>query len=138
MLSRLSIFSAIIAAALICGFTFFNENKKQKQRIEELQQTEKILKTHLDAITNLNKKNNWKTVELLAAQQAVQLSLSSQRAETRRLQSEVQEIKEWANNALPADIVRLRQRPAITGAGIYSERVPPSGTVRIESQQSTN
>ena len=38
MLSRSSIFGAVIAAVTVCGFTFFNENKKQKQSIEELQQ----------------------------------------------------------------------------------------------------
>lgn len=138
MLSRSFIIRAVFSGAIAYGFLHFYETAKQKRAAEELAQINASLKTHLEAFTELNKKNNRQTIELLAAQQAVKHSLSAQQRETQRLQNEVQEIKEWADNALPADIIRLRQRSAFTGASAYSERLPSSDTMRVEPQQPEN
>ena len=46
--------------------------------------------------------------------------LASARQKTiEKLKHENQQLKDWADSPLPADIVRLRHRPAVTGAAGY-------------------
>ena len=57
--------------------------------------------------------------DLLQAQQRVQSNLAARNNEIRRLQTDVQEIRDWADQPLPADIQRLLRQPAVTGAAGY-------------------
>lgn len=109
-----------------------------EERVEGLLEIQERLEDQLDSVVYIYEQNRQQTLDLLNAQQAIRKSLTGQQQETRRLQSEVQEIKEWADGLLPTDIVRLRQRPALTGASAYSERLSSSDTMRVEPQQPEN
>lgn len=109
-----------------------------EERVDGLLEIQERLEDHLDLVAYIYEQNRQQTLDLLNAQQAIRKSLTGQQQETQRLQNEVQEIKEWADNALPADIIRLRQRSAFTGASAYSERLPSSDTMRVEPQQPEN
>lgn len=109
-----------------------------EERVEGLMEIQERLEDQLDSVVYIYEQNRQQTLDLLNAQQAIRKSLTGQQQETRRLQSEVQEIKEWAGGLLPADIVRLRQRPALTGVSAYSERLSSSDTMRVEPQQPEN
>lgn len=108
-----------------------------EERVEGLLETQERLEDQLDSVAYLYEQNRRQTLDLLKAQQAVRKSLTEQQQETRRLQSEVQEIKEWADTALPTDIVGLRQRPAITGADFYRS-LSSGNTLRAEPEQSAD
>lgn len=127
------ILAGILLLSIIVSFVSLHyRSALYEERVGVLLEIQKRLENQLDLVFYINEQNRQQTLDLLNAQQAVRKSLTAQQEQTRRLQNEVQEIKEWADSALPADIARLRQRPALKGASAYSERLPSSDTVRAE------
>ena len=116
------------------SFSFYNRAALHKERAEVLQKMKEDIEGKFKVFTGIYEKNQQQTKELMNAQQSISSHLITQQRETQRLQNEVQEIKEWADNVLPADIARLRQRPAFTGANAYSERLFSGDSLRIELQ----
>lgn len=98
-----------------------DDKAKEAERREQLKDT---------AITTLAGEL---TAQAEAAQQLQgQLDQLAQTAATRadtikRLKRENDELKDWAARPLPAAVVGLFQRPAITGAAAYQAHLPSSG-----------
>jgi len=66
-------------------------------------------------------------------QDAITLAAVARAEQIKRLTDESPEIKRWADTPLPPDVIRLQQRPAVTGAAGYraflseSDEVPAAG-----------
>lgn len=75
---------------------------------------------------------------LLHSQQSIQRGLSARTSEIRRMQSEVSEIRDWADRPLPDAIVRMRNRPDITGAAALNSAVPAGSAVHADSNEPEN
>jgi len=52
-------------------------------------------------------------------QDAITLAAVARAEQIKRLTNENPDVKKWADTPLPADVIRLQQRPAITGAAGY-------------------
>lgn len=58
---------------------------------------------------------------LTTQQEGFRTALDEREFNFERLKNEDSEVRSWADTVLPAGIVRLQQRPAITGAAGYAE-----------------
>lgn len=58
---------------------------------------------------------------LQMAQDNFRATLTQREIDIRRLQNDVQGIRDWADQPLPGAVIRMRQRPAITGSASYAE-----------------
>ncbi|CQJ13577.1 Rz-like lysis system protein LysB [Yersinia enterocolitica] len=59
--------------------------------------------------------------------------LAQRNSQLKRLYRENETLRRWADTPLPDDIIRLRRRPAITGAADYRQWLSESGAVPISS-----
>ncbi len=100
-----------------------------KQRIQHLQ---KYVDGVGDAMDTLHKSNTHLRLEVLAMQQITSdlWQQSTEQNQNKRKVHEQPDVKPWGDAELPADISRLRQRPAITGAADYYSAVSASNTVQ--------
>lgn len=57
--------------------------------------------------------------------------LAQRNSQIKRLYRENETLRRWANTPLPDDIIRLRQRPAFTGAADYRQWLSESHTLPI-------
>ncbi|CAB3850084.1 hypothetical protein LMG26858_01661 [Achromobacter anxifer] len=60
-------------------------------------------------------------VALTTQQEGFRAALDEREFNFERLKNEDSEVRSWADTVLPAGVVRLQQRPAITGAAGYAE-----------------
>lgn len=82
------------------------------------------LRDGIKTLQDASNRNRDQMTVLLRAQQRVQTNLAARTAEIRRLQTDVTEIRVWADQPLPAGVQRLLQQPAATGASDYGAPVP--------------
>ena len=109
--------------------TLQSDLKAASDRAKEAERREQLKDT---AITTL-------TTELTARDEATQqlqgqldqlATTAATRADTiKRLKHENAELKEWADRPLPAAVVGLLQRPALTGAADYQAHLSRPGTL---------
>lgn len=64
--------------------------------------------------------------------------LASRQKTIERLKHENQQLKDWADGPLPADVIRLRQRPAVTGAAEYRAWLSETNGLSPAGDQPTN
>lgn len=64
--------------------------------------------------------------------------LAQRNSQIKRLYRENATLRRWADAPLPDDIIRLRRRPAITGAADYRQWLSESGAVPISGSGATN
>ncbi|WP_145553244.1 Rz-like lysis system protein LysB [Yersinia canariae] len=64
--------------------------------------------------------------------------LAQRNSQLKRLYRENETLRRWADTALPDDIIRLRQRPAITGAANYRQWLSESHTLPVSRSRSPN
>lgn len=117
----------------------------QFKRIDDLnslvdmhEKTYAELQLSIDTMAEANRHNNEVFAKVLLSQQQIQQNLSARQNEIRRLQTHVEEIRAWADTTLPFDIVRLRKRPAITGADGFSASMSTSDTLHIDGSKPTD
>jgi len=72
---------------------------------------------------------------VLAQQDALRIGLGQRETEIGAMQRDVKEIRDWAGTVLPADIARMRTRPAITGAAAYGDYLSRRGALRAAGDQ---
>lgn len=100
---------------------------------------EKLAKTNsqLIALSILTETNNREQTRLYAAAESTNALLRSRQRRIEDLKRENENLRRWADAPLPADIIRMRERPALAGGAAYREwlsqgdAVPPgkvSGT----------
>lgn len=128
----------ISVALLLSIWSMWRTIATQKDMINAQSGAITQLIENVDSVVELNRGQVEGIEMLLAANSQVQLSLNERQQEIRRLQSDVQEIRIWADQSLPADIVRLRERPAARGAANYAKPVPTGSALRDAGGESTN
>jgi LysB family phage lysis regulatory protein len=100
---------------------------------------DKLAKTNsqLIALSILTETNNREQARLYAAAESTNALLRSRQRRIEELKRENEDLRRWAGTPLPADIIRMRERPALAGGAAYREwlsqgdAVPPgkvSGT----------
>lgn len=67
--------------------------------------------------------------QLRATQDDLRAALRSRQHQIEELKRENQELREWADQPLPDAARRLRERPAIVGAGAYREHLSRGGAL---------
>ena len=122
-------FGLAVAGILVVLWGQYRQIGLQKQLIAAQAQATNDLRAGLKAIQDNGEKNRTQMAELLHAQQRVQTNLTARNSEIRRLQNDVQEVRDWARQSLPADIQRVLNQPAATGASGYGESVPAGDPV---------
>lgn len=137
----MKLLAAVSALALVLTVTALN----QHQTIKAERQLMTVLKGDLDlqnkliVILEVNaQRNAQESAELTTTLQQVQQLAGESRQIWETLKRENEEFKAWANSALPADVIRLRSRPAITGAAGYQSWLQQSNSLHSASQPAEN
>lgn len=97
----------------------------QREAVEDLRRgVEDLLELHQETALQMK--------SLMLEQKRVATHFASQQTEIRRLQSDVEEVRDWAGQPLPDDIVRLRFRGTITGSSGYGADVRTGDSLRAD------
>jgi LysB family phage lysis regulatory protein len=72
---------------------------------------------------------------LRSTQNLLRQGLSDRETQIQELKRENADLRQWAEQPLPAAARRLRQRPALTGAAAYRDWLSRSGALRPASDQ---
>ncbi len=68
-------------------------------------------------------------------QDAITLAAVARAEQIKRLTNENPDVKKWADTPLPADVIRLQQRPAVTGAAGYRAFLSESNALPAASER---
>ncbi|MHB0369155.1 Rz-like lysis system protein LysB [Klebsiella pneumoniae] len=125
MTRTLVIILALVLAALGWQSWRMNEASRTiKQQGQALKTTgEKLAKTNsqLIALSILSETNNREQARLYAAAESTNALLRSRQRRIEELKRENEDLRRWADTLLPADIIRMRERPALAGGAAYRE-----------------
>ncbi|KAB7666342.1 Rz-like lysis system protein LysB [Plesiomonas shigelloides] len=127
----------VIIIALMCFFLWKLDSdkttiKQQKQTIAKLNNSLKEKNNQLLSINKQLESNDRYQATLQQQIEALTAGVAAKNHRIKELINESAELKRWADTPLPAGIIRLQQRPAITGAAGYhaylSQHHPLSAT----------
>lgn len=77
----------------------------------------------------LTETNSQEQTRLYAAAEDTRALLHQRLNRIEELKRENEDLQRWADTLLPADVVRLRERPAVTGGAAYREWLSKGDTV---------
>ncbi|QOL15161.1 Rz-like lysis system protein LysB [Dickeya dianthicola] len=116
-----------------------------RQLTEQQMQTLSLQQTALDeksgqlkALSAQAERNNVEQARLRDMAAETQAALTQRQKVVMRLQHENDALKRWADTDLPADIIRLRQRPAVSGGRAYREWLSQTDALPVPGGQSAN
>lgn len=104
------------------------QGKELKSKAKEL--TKK--NGQLIGLSILTETNNREQMRLYASAEQTNALLRTRQRRIEELKRENEDLRRWADAALPPDIIRLRERPALAGGAAYREwlskgdAVPPA------------
>lgn len=131
MTKALAVILALVVLAL--GWQSWRM-KEASQTIErqgrDLKTTgEKLAKTNsqLIALSILSETNNREQARLYAVAESTNALLRSRQRRIEELKRENEDLRRWADTLLPADVIRMRERPALAGGAAYREWLSQSG-----------
>ena len=88
--------------------------KKNKQELAKKN-------SQLISLSILTETNSRAQMQLYAAAEETSALLRSRQRRIEELKRENEDLRRWADTPLPADIIRLRERPALAGGAAYRE-----------------
>jgi LysB family phage lysis regulatory protein len=97
-----------------------------QDRVERAEQATRDRDGTIKTLTDTAARNKTAAAKLQAARDTIATTLSKRENLIESLQHENATIRSWADTSLPDAIVRLRDRPATTGADNLSQRLPGS------------
>ncbi|HAT3648712.1 Rz-like lysis system protein LysB [Raoultella ornithinolytica] len=133
MTRTLAVILALALAAL--GWQSWRLNKAShtiEQQDSDLKvKGERLAKTNsqLIALSILTETNNREQTRLYAAAESTNALLRSRQRRIEDLKRENGDLRRWADAPLPADIIRMRERPALAGGAAYREWLSQGDTV---------
>lgn len=133
MTRTLAVILALALAAL--GWQSWRLNKAShtiEQQDSDLKvKGERLAKTNsqLIALSILTETNNREQTRLYAAAESTNALLRSRQRRIEDLKRENEDLRRWADAPLPADIIRMRERPALAGGAAYREWLSQGVTV---------
>ncbi|MCS2172240.1 Rz-like lysis system protein LysB [Scandinavium sp. TWS1a] len=77
--------------------------------------------SQLISLSILTETNSREQTRLYAAAEDTRSLLHQRRNRIEKLKRENEDLRRWADTLLPADVVRLRDRPTLTGGAAYRE-----------------
>ena len=133
MTRTLAVILALALAAL--GWQSWRLNKAShtiEQQDSDLKvKGERLAKTNsqLIALSILTETNNREQTRLYAAAESTNALLRSRQRRIEDLKRENGDLRRWADAPLSADIIRMRERPALAGGAAYREWLSQGDTV---------
>ncbi|EPK7445431.1 regulatory protein [Klebsiella pneumoniae] len=133
MTRTLAVILALALAAL--GWQSWRLNKAShtiEQQDSDLKvKGERLAKTNsqLIALSIQTETNNREQTRLYAAAESTNALLRSRQRRIEDLKRENGDLRRWADAPLPADIIRMRERPALAGGAAYREWLSQGDTV---------
>lgn len=143
-LTRYLIIGLVLASAAAVGIlTYKNQGLEGEKAVLTLERNDAHtkVKTNLATIATLEKsaKDNQKAHEKLLAQIANSKNLLSKHEQTiSNLERENEQFKTWSITSLPAPVILLRHRPAITGSQSYRDWLSKRDTLSAPSNSTDN
>ncbi len=114
-----SVAAGLLVSALVVMWTQYKRLDTQQQLIEHYQGANSELQAGIATMVDAYADNSQQMQQVLRSQQRIQQNLSARQTEIRRLQSDVEEIRVWADYSLPDAVIRMRRvLPAREGAHI--------------------
>lgn len=89
--------------------------------------------SQLIGLSILTETNSRAQMRLYAAAEQTTALLRHRQHRIEELKRENEDLRRWADTPLPADIIRLRERPALAGGADYREWLSQSDAVQPES-----
>ena len=86
----------------------------------------------LTSLSILTETNSREQMRLYAAAEQTTALLRNRQHRIEELKRENEDLRRWADTPLPADIIRLRARPALAGGAAYREWLSESDAVQPE------
>ncbi|MBW5834794.1 Rz-like lysis system protein LysB [Yersinia enterocolitica] len=129
----------VATVLLIAGGVQTYRLSEARQLVIELQATDAASKNgQLIALALTANANNQAQAQLRQQVASADQLLAQRNSQIKRLYRENATLRRWADAPLPDDIIRLRRRPAITGAADYRQWLSESGAVPISGSGATN
>ena len=89
--------------------------------------------SQLISLSILTETNNREQARLYADAEQTSALLRQRQRRMEELKRENEDLRRWADTPLPADIIRLRERPALTGGAAYRQWLSASDAVSAGS-----
>ncbi|MCM7406401.1 Rz-like lysis system protein LysB [Enterobacter cloacae] len=89
--------------------------------------------SQLIGLSILTETNSREQMRLYAAAEHTTALLRNRQHRIEELKRENEDLRRWADTPLPADIIRLRERPALAGGAAYREWLSQSDAVQPDA-----
>lgn len=142
MTRALAIALALVIAAL--GWQSWRLNnarhtiETQGEALETKTQALAKKNSQLISMSILAETNSREQMRLYAAAEQTSALLRHRQHRIEELKRENEDLRRWADTPLPADIIRLRERPAFAGGAAYREWLSQSDAVPPEPVSATH
>ena len=135
MTRALAVFFLLLAALGWQSWRLNNARHTIKTQGEALEtKTQALAKknSQLIGLSILTETNSREQMRLYAAAEQTTALLRNRQRRIEELKRENEDLLRWADTPLPADIIRLRARPALAGGAAYREWLSQSDAVQPE------
>ncbi|EKN6364761.1 LysB family phage lysis regulatory protein [Yersinia enterocolitica] len=127
---------AIAAALLLAGGVQTYRLSEARQVVINQQAAEGASKNgQLIALALTANANNQAQAQLRQQVASIDQLLAQRNSQIKRLYRENETLRRWADTPLPDDIIRLRQRPAFTGAADYRQWLSEGHSLPVSGSQ---
>lgn len=136
MTRTLAVMLALVLAAL--GWQSWRLNnarhaiETQGEALETKTQALAKKNSQLIGLSILTETNSRAQMRLYATAEQTSALLRNRQHRIEELKRENEDLRSWADTPLPADIIRLRERPALAGGAAYREWLSQSDAVQPE------
>ncbi|WP_145586803.1 Rz-like lysis system protein LysB [Yersinia rochesterensis] len=129
----------VAAVLLLAGGVQTYRLSEARQVVIDQQATETASKNgQLIALALTANANNQAQAQLRQQVASTDQLLAQRNSQIKRLYRENETLRRWADTPLPDDIIRLRQRPAFTGAADYRQWLSESHGVPVSGSKSAD
>lgn len=129
----------VAAALLVAGGVQTYRLSEARQAVIDQQTAETASKNgQLIALALTANANNQAQAQLRQQVANADQLLAQRSSQLKRLYRENETLRHWADTPLPDDIIRLRRRPALTGAADYRQWLSDSHALPVSGGQSAN
>ncbi|EKN4071814.1 LysB family phage lysis regulatory protein [Yersinia enterocolitica] len=126
----------VAAVLLLAGGVQTYRLSEARQVVIDQQNTETIRKSgQLIALALTANANNQAQAQLRQQVASADQLLAQRNSQIKRLYRENETLRRWADTPLPDDIIRLRQRPAFTGAADYRQWLSEGHSLPVSGSQ---
>jgi LysB family phage lysis regulatory protein len=134
MTRALAVMLALVVAALVWQSWRLNNARHaieaQSEALETKTQALAKKNSQLIGLSILTETNSREQMRLYAAAEQTAALLRNRQHRIEELKRENEDLRRWADTPLPADIIRLREHPALAGGAAYREWLSQSDAVQ--------